>query len=753
MVNLQVWTWAEDLPAGTAIAVLVLATLSLIFLAVELRRRERFGVAIATTGILAVAALSLAVLRPIKVSTRGTAVGPRMVVLMDESRRLDLPVGNRSRRERAEEALSSLKKHFGTARLSVFGFDSGDPRSRVAGEALRAPSQASGSGATEGSTVPKAVRRRSSESDLEAALDWLRTNSTEAPQSIVIVSDGRFSRPGSGASPENFRDMLGKKPVPIHTVAVVREAPPDASIRDVQAAGAAVAHQALSLKIDVGCSGGLSCTSIPVRVRELRQGGEPALLATGTAEVVDGAATLELRITLDRAGPRLVEIAIDSPPGDQVPENDTRILSFDVTRDRVRLLHVAGRPTYDVRALRTWLKSDASVDLIGFFILRDESDTPGAEDSELALIPFPVDELFTEHLASFDAVILQDIDAVTYKISSHLRALANYVEAGGGLIMVGGPSAFAGGRYAGTALNRVLPVGLQEEGKPFDVGDFAPTYTEAGKVAPVLRALRDIHGDSLPPMPGANILGPPRPRSVVLWQHPTLTQEGHPMPVLALGEAGDGRTIALGVDGTHGLAFSEFAAGAGGRGYGALWDGLLGWLMREPRYESVRAELLGECVAGEPAILRLWRVPNMPGDVQVTLERLGVPGAHPQQRTLKAPLQGVIEVDLGVLAPGGYSARIQVGAAPPARRDFACERGGDAWRDSRPDPDRLARLSDATGGRAVGVEGIDQLPLPTSTQVAAERQLEPVLPSWFTSLLAALALGAHWVMRRQGGLS
>ena len=85
-------------------------------------------------------------------------------------------------------------------------------------------------------------------------------------------------------------------------------------------------------------------------------------------------------------------------------------MTFNVARQRVRLLHVAGRPTYDVRSLRRWLKSDESVDLVAFFILRTDEDNPmTSDDSELALIPFPVDELFTEHLPSFDAVVLQDI--------------------------------------------------------------------------------------------------------------------------------------------------------------------------------------------------------------------------------------------------------------------------------------------------------------------------------------------------------
>src|SRR5690606_2394725 len=299
-----------------------------------------------------------------------------------------------------------------------------------------------------------------------------------------------------------------------------------------------------------GCAGGLECGKLPVTVRELRHGVEPAVLASGGAAVEDGTATEELEITLERAGNRVVEISIEAPEGDVVPENDRRILTFSVTRERLRLLHVAGRPTYDVRALRMWLKSDDSVDLVAFFILRtDADDTNTHDDAELALIPFPVDELFTEHLPSFDAVVLQDIDAIRYKLAQHLPALAEYVESGGGLIMVGGPSAFAGGGYAGTSIGRVLPVELSDAGKPFDTVEFTPRITEAGRAAPVLGPLRDLIGDQFPSVHGSNTLGAPRKDAIVLLEHPSrkAAEGGAPMPVLALGEAGDGRSIALGI--------------------------------------------------------------------------------------------------------------------------------------------------------------------------------------------------------------
>ena len=60
------------------------------------------------------------------------------------------------------------------------------------------------------------------------------------------------------------------------------------------------------------------------------------------------------------------------------------------------------------------------LDIVAFFILRTRTDDAKALDDELALIPFPVDELFTEHLPSFDAVVLQDIDALEYGLARHL---------------------------------------------------------------------------------------------------------------------------------------------------------------------------------------------------------------------------------------------------------------------------------------------------------------------------------------------
>ena len=63
------------------------------------------------------------------------------------------------------------------------------------------------------------------------------------------------------------------------------------------------------------------------------------------------------------------------------------------------------------------------------------------------------------------------------------------------------------------------------------------------------KTIREVIGDAFPEMPGTNLVGDANPGATVLLRHPTLkTASGEPMPVLALGEYGTGRTIALTVD-------------------------------------------------------------------------------------------------------------------------------------------------------------------------------------------------------------
>ncbi len=718
---------SSDLSGSLALVAVGVFALGLLLLAVELRGRGGSRIVVFATGALASGLALAAVLRPVRVSGESLRVGPKVIVLADRSRRELLPGTGMTREVTLREAERGLVSRGKGARLSVLGFADGEL-------------------APLGEGPPTGIR-----SDLGDALRRVLDDQGEAPQLLVVLTDGRVELR------EDVVTELAQRKLPVTFVPTAVESPNDVSIRKVEIAGAAVAHQPFSLGVELGCHG-LSCEELPVTVRELIDGADPVELGRGKASASSGTARLELPITLERAGGRLLEVEVVSPAGDVIPANDRRILELHVARERVRVLHVAGHPTYDVRALRTWLKSNASVDVVAFFILRSLESRSNAPDSELALIRFPVDELFTEHLPSFDAVVLQDIDAEEYKLRKYFQNLGEYVRKGGGLVMVGGPTSFTEGNYVGTSarddLSGVLPVVLPQKGpKPaIDLAPFVPRTTELGRAAPVLAGVRGLFPTELPEMPGTNVVGDARPGALVLWEHPSLvTASGKPMPVLTLGDVGDGRAIALTVDGVHRLGFSEQAAAIAGRGHGALWDGLLGWLMRDPRFEPAEVDLVRPCLVGIPTVLRVRPLPGIAG--HVTIE-LGRSGAKSVTRTLTADIPeggGIVEVPLGLLEAGGYFAKVQVGATTKTRRSFACEEGGEAWADSRPDPALLRRVASSTGGIVAATA--DRVVLPAPKEIHRSRRETPIVPPWVWTLGAAAALGGHWLVRRRAGLS
>jgi uncharacterized membrane protein len=731
-------SWAVWLAIGLAVT-------SIAMLFVEMRQRQRGGVVIAVTGVLAIVGLLAAVLRPARVTARESVVGARVVVLADASRSMALMQGGEARWQARDRAIEELAKSSQHARLSVLAFGEGPPQ-----------------------PMPLTLSDRSSEqltatgrhSDLGAAIRALAASPEERPAALVVVSDGRLDDPPDDASDASLRALGETMRVPIDTVATTHDVPADASIRRVSTAGAAVAHVPLPLRVDVGCAGSLPCDEITVTARELRDDGPPTVLASGLAHLKDGKASLDLTVTLERAGARIVEVSLTPPSGDTIPDNDRRLVTLHVTRERIRVLHVAGRPTNDTRALRQWLKSDASIDVVAFFILRTLTDDARAGANDLSLIPFPVDELFTEHLPSFDAVVLQDFDAQPYGLSKYLTNLARYVRGGGGLVMVGGQNSFVAGGYAGTALADVLPVDLDSSpgATGADTSSFVPAWTPEGRTAPLLAPLRDVVGDELPDMPGANVLGPVRPGGVVLWSHPSrTTKDGAKMPVLAVGEIGDGRTIAMGVDGAWELEFSRLGSRTAGRGHGALWDGLLGWLMRDPRFEPARLEIPGGCTAGLPFELHASLQPSARSSrsAPVTLDVRRIDKEEAPLHLERPPPAGTSDLTFSVppVRAGGYTARLRAGDGEVTRFDFACETGGDEWADSRPGEDLLARIAASTGGQAVAASAAGSIHMPAPTVVRAERRVTPLAPPWIWTLAAAVLLGAHWIVRRRGGLS
>ena len=116
---------SDDLGLAATAGLGVVVAAALVLLLVELRTRERGGWAVLATGVAGLVLFAGAVLRPVRVAVQGTRVGPRVVVLVDESRRLLIPSRGGTRRSHALAALAALGQRFKDARLTTLGFGAG----------------------------------------------------------------------------------------------------------------------------------------------------------------------------------------------------------------------------------------------------------------------------------------------------------------------------------------------------------------------------------------------------------------------------------------------------------------------------------------------------------------------------------------------------------------------------------------------------------------------------------------------------
>src|SRR4029077_13172224 len=94
-------------------------------------------------------------------------------------------------------------------------------------------------------------------------------------------------------------------------------------------------------------------------------------------------------VQIPHAGPNIVEIEASPLDGELTGINNRAVVSIDGVRDKLRVLLVSGEPHAGERTWRNLLKSDASVDLVHFTILRPPEKQDGTPINELSMIAFP----------------------------------------------------------------------------------------------------------------------------------------------------------------------------------------------------------------------------------------------------------------------------------------------------------------------------------------------------------------------------
>ena len=248
----------------------------------------------------------------------------------------------------------------------------------------------------------------------------------------------------------------------------------------------------------------------------------------------------------DTRGQSVFRVSAEALEGELIVENNHHSFKMQVIRDKIRVLQVVGRPSWDVRALRRMLKQNPNVDLISFFILRTNDSVDAAATHELSLIPFPTDELFYQELGSFDMVIFQNFTHRGFRMTQYLPRIRDFINDGGGFVMIGGDQSFARGGYSNTPFAQFLPVILGES-DGIQTTPFKAELTEVGKTHPITRLIQSSDENqsawsALRKMNGWNVVSGIAAGADVLLTTPKSTGA---QPFVAVRDFGKGRVLSV----------------------------------------------------------------------------------------------------------------------------------------------------------------------------------------------------------------
>ncbi|PWJ94234.1 hypothetical protein C8D77_101918 [Mesorhizobium loti] len=417
---------------------------------------------------------------------------------------------------------------------------------------------------------------------------------------------------------------------------------------------------------------------------------------------------MPLQVTIPGAGRNIVELAIDREPGELTDTNNRAIALIDGIRENLRVLLVSGEPHAGERTWRNLLKSDASVDLVHFTILRPPEKQDGTPINELSLIAFPTRELFVEKIKDFDLIIFDRYQHRDVLPILYYDYISEYVEKGGALLIAAGPEYAGESSIARTPLMAALPA--MPTGEVVDKA-FYPRLTDLGQRHPVTRGLDGSASEPPHWSRWYRTIGVQNPEGEVVMKG------ADNRPLLLLDRKGEGRVGMLLSD--QGWLWARGFEGGGP--HVQLYRRIAHWLMKEPELEEERLTADGRGMVLE---IRRQTMADDPGPAQIIT---------PSGKTLTVKLEksepGVFlgsvetsEIGLYQVANGDLTALAHVG--PVNAPEFA---------DVISTENRLKAPAEATGGSVRR--------LAPSTALGSDVTLPSIVPV----RSAGAASGSDWI--------
>src|ERR1700712_870977 len=291
--------------------------------------------------------------------------------------------------------------------------------------------------------------------------------------------------------------------------------------------------------------------------------------------------TANIDIDIKHAGQNIIEIEAAPLDRELTTVNNRAVVSIEGVRDKLRVLLVSGEPHAGERTWRNLLKSDASIDLVHFTILRPPEKQDGTPINELSLIAFPTRELFQQKINEFQLIIFDRYARQGVLPIAYFDNIARYVRAGGAVLVSAGPDYASTTSIWRTPLDSVLPaepVGVTE--KPYYAH-----LSDVGKRHPVTRGLQ---GSGSEPPHWSRFFRTVEPRNSV---NPPVMTGADGKPLLLLARFGEGRVALLLSD--HIWLWARGYEGGGP--HLDLLRRMSHWLMKQPDLdeEALRLQIQG----------------------------------------------------------------------------------------------------------------------------------------------------------------
>ncbi len=490
--------------------------------------------------------------------------------------------------------------------------------------------------------------------------------------------------------------------------------------------------------------------TLTLRVEDQGQVPTGATQVVGLSISVDGNAPevfqvpvgrdVEFPLSVEHGGLNVIQFSIAEADGELTTRNNSAVVQINGVRDRLRVLLISGEPYPGERTWRNLLKSDSSVDLVHFTILRPPEKQDRVPVSELSLIAFPTRELFLDKIDEFDLIIFDRYRRRGILPSLYLDNVRRYVVDGGAVLIAAGPGFATADSLYRSPLAEIIPA---EPTSRIIEGGFRPLISELGARHPVTTGL-DALVPKLDDGPGWGRWL--RQVEVVETAGTTVLSGAEDKPLLVLDRVGEGRIALLASD----QAWLWSRGFEGGGPQLELLRRLAHWMMKEPELEE---EALLASAVGQDMVITRRTLGDGPREVEVTapdgtvtvlpmIEEL--PGRFVAE--FAAPVIGLYRlkqaeaeavIALGPSAPREFEETIATGDKldGPVRET----RGGVmALEDGFPDI-RVVQPGRVAAGR--GWIGLT----PRGAYLTADVTITSLVPGWLLLLLASLLSVAAWL--------